>query len=308
MVRERKISRNTRTSVPNPNKPSINCLGVSSTKLREMGGALGMQASRAARKMTARTASQQQSQDADDDTFYIDDVPAPTPRARKTVDVTPARGTGANTRRSIFNRRPNTTPAQSTNSRAPPKTMLQRERGQVAPPSKALSREDWVTAMEAVDKQKAKIEMLTHRIDGLSEQLQKRSAGDPADLEDMQNDMDEIVEKLEEHGQLMEEMQEIVELVRGMDSQVREMFDATHFFYGVTTQDTPCCMEPSFESQTEGYIGKEERVMLVHPQQAGDDGTVWIKARRISAEDGTINEYWVPMATEDSDYFTDFQL
>ena len=275
MVRERNISRNSRTkSAPSPNRPTVNCLGVSSIKQREMGGALGMQASRAAKRMAAKAKAVQQQQ-ADDDDYYMDDLPAPTnSRGRASVasdDDVPLRGTVPNTRRSIFQRRPGTTPANSAQSRQTGgRTMLQKERGPISQPNinAPVPREDWIKVMVQVDEMKKKMAILGDRIGGLSDQVMKRSAGNPDDLEDITNDINDIVDKLEEHGQTLEEVKDIIDLVHDMDSQMRELFDASHFFYAHTTKQVPCHSEPSFDSEGAGYIGEGERVILAFDPQA----------------------------------------
>ena len=253
----------------------MNNLGVSSIKLREMGGALAMRASRAAKRMTPSDLAPQY----EDEEFDIPEIVDPNPRNRRREMNTGARS-------SVFNRRPGTTPVNSRQTR----TMLQDERGRAPAAPVSKEKQEWIKVMTSVDKQNAKVAILSHRVDGLAEQVQKK--GKDVDVDSIMDDIEELAEKLEE-------LQDII----------KEMHDSTHFFYATTTQKVPCMDEPSFDGEdAPGYIGEGEKVMLVSPQQTDGEGNVWIRARRID-DDAQIREYWVPMAgEEDDDYFVDFEL
>jgi hypothetical protein len=303
--RKRTVSRKPQPVV-NPNRPQVNCLGVTSTQLREMGGSQGMQVARAVRKQQARATREQPQVYPDDDDYGDSSASFPievveNPRARR-------RQLQTGTRTSVFQRRLSSTPAVSRQTDSSRDTMVGHRDMATTPDSPA-----WAKVMTAVDQQRTKVELLTHRLDGLSEQLRKqeeqRRKGDGVDVGDLHADIEEVVEMVASHTQTLEEIQDIVDLVRDMDAQVRELHNSTHFFYAVAAQQVPCLEEPSFDTEGTGpgYIAAGERVMLISPQQEDEEGTIWVKARRIDSK-AQIAEYWVPLVSEETDYFGEFEL
>lgn len=272
----------------------MNCLGVTSTQLREMGGKLGMQTTRSVRKMNARTkAAAVAAASADGYDEYNTQYNTPTQVVDNPRDRRRQIQTNGGARTSVFQRR--AAPAVVTEKPQPAAAAA----GRPAP--------EFIKVMAQLDQQKAKLEMLTHRIDGLSEQVQKKSASS-GDVDGLAEDIEEIVETVQQHTQTLEEVQEIINLVRDMDTQLRELHDSSHFFYAEAAQQVPCLEEPSFEAgQGPGYIAAGERVMLISPQQPDSEGNIWIRARRIDNQ-ARIAEYWVPLITEEQDYFQNFQL
>lgn len=297
--------RKARGSIDNPHKAKVNCLGVTSTQLREMGGKLGMQTTRAVRKMNARTKAAAAAAAADVYDEYntqYNTYDAPVQQQKQVVVDNPRDRrrqiqTNGGTRTSVFQRRTGPAAVPEKPQPAAAAAAAATTTGRPAP--------EFIKVMAQLDQQKAKLEMLTHRIDGLSEQVQKKSAGSADGLAE---DIEEIVETVQQHSQTLEEVQEIINLVRDMDTQLRELHDSSHFFYAEAAQQVPCLEEPSFEAgQGPGYIAAGERVMLISPQQPDSEGNIWIRARRIDNQ-ARIAEYWVPLITEEQDYFQNFQL